>query len=198
MDTPVRRPRIDPKFAGFKMSIRKSKIHRYGVYAEERIPANRKVIEYTGERLNRRETKRRGEGEYTYLFTLDKYWTLDGAFGGSGAEIINHSCEPNVVSRIMKGHIIYMSLRAIEPGEEITVDYNFEYVGDQTSCACGTSSCRSVMERMTPKLEKDLANRKAARTAPAGRAEAGPWEANGKVESKDAVASNAKSKAAYI
>ena len=44
MDTPVRRPRIDPKFAVFKLAIRKSKIHRYGVYAEERIPANRKVF----------------------------------------------------------------------------------------------------------------------------------------------------------
>lgn len=198
MDTPVRRPRIDPKFAGYKLSIRKSKIHRYGVYAEQRIPANRKVIEYTGERLNRRETKRRGEGEYTYLFTLDKYWTLDGAFGGSGAEIINHSCEPNVVSRIMQGHIIYMSLRTIEPGEEITVDYNFEYVGDRTSCACGASSCRSVMERMTPKLERDLAKQKAARTASAGRAGAGRSAAADKVESKSAVESKAKSKAAHI
>ena len=165
MDTPVRRPRIDPKYAGYKLAIRKSKIHRFGVYAEERIPANRKVIEYTGERLNRRETKKRGEGEYTYLFTLNKYWTLDGAFGGSGAEIINHSCEPNVVARIMKGHIIYMSLRVIQPGEELTVDYNFEYVGDRTSCACGAPSCRSVMERMTPKLERDLAKHKAVRGA---------------------------------
>lgn len=198
MDTPVRRPRIDPKFAGYKLSIRRSKIHRYGVYAEERIPANRKVIEYTGERLNRRETKRRGEGEYTYLFTLDKYWTLDGAFGGSGAEIINHSCEPNVVSRIMKGHIIYMSLRTIEPGEEITVDYNFEYVGDRTSCACGASNCRSVMERMTPKLERDLAKEKAARAASAGRARARRAGANGKVEPQSALESKAKSKAAYI
>ena len=195
MDTPVRRPRIDPKFAGFKMSIRKSKIHRYGVYAEERIPANRKVIEYTGERLNRRETKKRGEGEYTYLFTLDKYWTLDGAFGGSGAEIINHSCEANVVSRIMKGHIIYMSLRTIEPGEEITVDYNFEYVGDQNSCSCGASTCRTVMERMCPELERDLAKQKAARTA-AGRAAAVRAGGNGKVESKPKP--GPKSKAAHI
>lgn len=170
MDTPVRRPRIDPKYAGFKLAIRKSKIHRYGVYAEERIPANRKVIEYTGERLNRRETKKRGEGEYTYLFTLNKYWTLDGAFGGSGAEIINHSCEPNVVARIMKGHIIYMSLRAIKPGEELTVDYNFEYVGDRTACACGSPSCRSVMERMTPKLERVLAKHKAVRAASKAKA----------------------------
>jgi SET domain-containing protein len=163
MDTPVRRPRIDPRFAIFKLAIRRSRIHRYGVYAEELIPANRKVIEYTGERLNRRETKRRGEGEYTYLFTLDKYWTLDGAFGGSGAEIINHSCNPNVVARIMKGHIIYMSLRTIHPGEELTIDYNFEYVGDQTSCSCGAPECRSVMERMTPKLERDLAQKAKAK-----------------------------------
>lgn len=198
MDTPVRRPRIDPKFAGYKLSIRKSKIHRYGVYAEEHIPANRKVIEYTGERLNRRETKRRGEGEYTYLFTLDNYWTLDGAFGGSGAEIINHSCEPNVVSRIMKGHIIYMSLRTIEPGEEITVDYNFEYVGDKTSCACGTSSCRSVMERMSPKLERELAKLKAARTASLSRARARQGGANGPVKPKGGGGSKAKSKAARI
>jgi len=160
----VQSPRIDPRFACFKLAIKPSKIHRFGVYAAEPIPANRKVIEYTGERLNRRETKKRGEGEYTYLFTLNKYWTLDGAFGGSGAEIINHSCEPNVVARIMKGHIIYMSLRAIKPGEELTVDYNFEYVGDRTSCACGSPSCRSVMERMTPELERVLAKHKGTKT----------------------------------
>src|SRR5689334_16039640 len=152
----IQKPAIDPRYASFKLQIRESKIHHRGVYAMERIPPRRKVIEYTGEKISRRETKRRGEGDITYLFTLDDYWTLDGAFGGSGAEIINHSCEPNVVSRIMKGHIIYMSLRTIEPGEEITVDYNFEYVGDRTFCACGASTCRSVMERMCPKLERDL------------------------------------------
>jgi hypothetical protein len=33
---------------------------------------------------------------------LRGYWTLDGAVGGSGAEIINHSRNPNLVSRILK------------------------------------------------------------------------------------------------
>jgi len=170
MDTLVRRPQINPKYTAFKLAIRKSKIHRYGVYAEERIPANRKVIEYTGERLNRAETKRRGEGEYTYLFTLDNYWTLDGAFGGSGAEIINHSCEPNVVARIMKGHIIYMSLREIQPGEELAVDYNFTYIGDKSACACGAKNCRGIMERLTPKLQRELEKYQAARDAKKPRA----------------------------
>jgi hypothetical protein len=165
METPVRNPRIDPRYANFKLAIRKSKIHRYGVYAEERIPPNRKVIEYTGERINRRETKRRSDGEYTYLFTLDSYWTIDGAFGGSGAEIINHSCEPNLVTRIIKGHILYMSRREIQPGEELTVDYNFDYTGEKTPCSCGAPACRGVMERLTPKLKRELEKEKAAKAA---------------------------------
>jgi SET domain-containing protein len=140
-------PTVDPRYTPYRMEVRPSKIHRYGVYALQRIPANRKVIEYTGERLNRREAKRRSNDKLTYLFELDSYWTVDGAVGGSGAEIINHSCEPNLVSRIMKGHILYMSLRAIRPGEELTVDYNFtRNEGHTTRCSCGARLCRGFIE----------------------------------------------------
>jgi SET domain-containing protein len=131
----------------YRLRIGRSKIHRYGVFAQEDIPANRKVIEYTGERLNRKQTKERDRGDYTYLFALDDYWTLDGAVGGSGAEIINHSCEPNVVARILKGHILYVSLRPIKRGEELTVDYNFDVVGDTSPCSCGARRCRGMMEK---------------------------------------------------
>lgn len=141
----VKSPAINPKYACFKLSIRASKIHRFGIYAEEAIPKNRKVIEYTGERVNRKEAKKRGEGEHTYLFTLDKYWTLDGAVGGSGAEMINHCCEPNLISRIMKGHIIYMSLRDIRPGEELTIDYHFDKKVEKVPCKCGAAKCRGTI-----------------------------------------------------
>ena len=144
---PVQEPAIDPRYACFKLSIRRSKIHRFGVYAQERIPANKKVIEYTGERLNRRDAKQRDRGDYTYLFAIDAYWTLDGAVGGSGAEIINHSCEPNLTSRVMKGHVLYMSLRDIKPGEELTVDYNFSKSNPRTRCSCGAKNCRGTIEK---------------------------------------------------
>jgi SET domain-containing protein len=138
----VRSPRIDERYACFRLEIRESKIHRFGVYALERIPANRKVIEYTGERISRRETKHRGSGRFTYLFTLDAYWTLDGAVGGSGAEIINHSCEPNLRSRIQQGHILYISKRPIKAGEELTVDYRFDADIERVKCRCGAKNCR--------------------------------------------------------
>ena len=138
----VRSPRIDEQYACFRLEIRESKIHRFGVYALERIPFNRKVIEYTGERISRRETKRRAEGRFTYLFALDNYWTLDGAVGGSGAEIINHSCDPNLRARIQQGHILYISKRAIRPGEELTVDYRFADDIERVKCCCGSANCR--------------------------------------------------------
>ena len=89
--------------------------------------------------------ERRGLGDITYLFTLDDYWTIDGAFGGSGAEIINHSCDPNLYSCIMRGHILYMSKRVIRPGEELTVDYRFSDKVDAVKCRCGAKSCRGVI-----------------------------------------------------
>jgi SET domain-containing protein len=127
------------------MVLRQSPIHRYGVYAAEAIPAQRKVIEYTGERISRRETRRRGLGPQTYLFTLDNYWTIDGSVGGSGAEYINHSCEPNLRATIVKGHILYFSKRQIDAGEELTVDYRFPRTVEHVPCRCGASKCRGTI-----------------------------------------------------
>ena len=141
----IKSPAIDPRYSRFELSIRDSRIHRRGVYAGEPIPARRKVIEYTGERISRRETKRRGDGDVTYLFTLDDYWTLDGAFGGSGAEIINHSCNPNLRAWNFKGHILYMSKRAIASGEELTVDYRFAKDVETVPCRCGAKTCRGMI-----------------------------------------------------
>jgi len=141
----IAEPRIDPQFACFRLRLGRSGIHDRGVYAAERIPAKRKVIEYTGERISRRETRRRGLGERTYLFTLDNYWTLDGSVGGSGAELINHSCDPNLYSWIFKGHILYMSKREIRKGEELTVDYHFSDKIEEVPCRCGSGLCRGTI-----------------------------------------------------
>ena len=139
-------PRIDPTATCFRLKLAQSKIHRWGVYAAEPIPARRKVIEYHGEKISRRETRKRSEAsKFTYLFTLDAYWTIDGAAGGSGAEYINHSCDPNLAARIVRGHIIYFSTRAIRRGEELTIDYRFDKKVERVNCLCGSERCRGTI-----------------------------------------------------
>jgi uncharacterized protein len=139
-------PSLNPDYCAYKLRLGQSKIHRWGLYAAENIPKNRKVIEYVGEKISRRETKHRSNTrEFNYLFTLDKYWTIDGSVGGSGAEYINHSCEPNLISRILQGHIIYFSKRDIKKGEELTVDYHFSADVEKVPCGCGARQCRGTI-----------------------------------------------------
>ena len=139
-------PRIDDAYAAFRLSVRPSKIHRWGIFAEEPIPPRRKIIEYAGEKISRRETKRRdADRKLHYLFTLDAYWTLDGAVGGSGAEFINHSCEPNCYAWVFRGHILYMSSRLIKKGEELLIDYHFDKDVEKIPCSCGAPNCRGTI-----------------------------------------------------
>ena len=135
--------KIDPRFCCFRLRVGRSKIHGRGVYADQDIPPNRKVIEYRGEKISKKEARNRPHTPY--LFVLSHRWMLDGAVHGSGAELINHSCAPNLVTRIFKGHIIYMSLRPIPKGEELTVDYNYDDTDETMPCICGATSCRGTI-----------------------------------------------------
>jgi SET domain-containing protein len=138
-------PQIDPKYACFRLRVAASTIHRWGVYADEPIPSGKKIIEYTGERINRRETKKRSEGPLHYMFTLDNYWTIDGSVGGSGAEYINHCCDPNIYAWVTQGHILYMCKRPIAKGEELTIDYHFAKNVEKVPCRCGAKNCRGTI-----------------------------------------------------
>ncbi|MGH9431977.1 MAG: SET domain-containing protein-lysine N-methyltransferase [Terriglobia bacterium] len=143
ISTLTRSTKIDPTHSCFGLKVGRSKIQGWGVYAGERIPPGRKVIEYTGEKVLRSDEKRLDES--LYLFILNDRWMIDGAVGGSGAELINHSCDPNLMTRILKGHILYFSRRWIQQGEELTVDYNYDDTDDTIICHCGSKHCRGTI-----------------------------------------------------
>ena len=145
-------PRIDPQSASFRLRVGRSRIHGWGVYAAEIIPPFRRVIEYTGERISRRVARqrflriwRRGGDREIYLRRLDSHTSIDGARGGSGAERINHSCEPNLVCRKSGDRVFYLSRRRIRAGEELTVDYRFRRDGPRVPCHCGARTCRGTI-----------------------------------------------------
>jgi len=145
---------VNPLYTNFLLSARASAIHRLGVFAEEDIPAWRKVIEYIGERISVKESERRFNPKRSYLFELTTRTHLDGAIGGSGAEYINHSCDPNLKTRILRKHILYYSTRPIKAGDELTVDYRYDHDTERMPCHCGSSKCRGTMNLLPPKRKK--------------------------------------------
>lgn len=143
---------ISRRASRFRLEVRRSRIHRRGVFAAEAIPAHHRVIEYTGERITQKEAVDRylrswkeGKPKPSYLFGASKNRVVDGAVGGNGAEIINHSCRPNLITRIRRGHIYYFSRRAIPAGAELTVDYRFSKSAVKVRCRCGSPNCRGTI-----------------------------------------------------
>jgi uncharacterized protein len=144
-----RAPRIVANLDNFKLRIGRSRIERLGVFAGEAIAARKRVIEYTGERISEREGLRRaikmlraGKAGRIYTVRLNRRWKIDGSVGGSGAELINHSCEPNLTMRKIRGQIFLYSFKKIRAGEELTVDYGFRC---SLPCHCGSAKCRGTM-----------------------------------------------------
>jgi SET domain-containing protein len=140
---------LNPRLACFKLHIRRSRIERLGVFAGQAIPARKRVIQYTGERVSEREAMRRtakmflaGNAGRVYTVRLNRRSMLDGSVGGSGAEFINHGCDPNLTMRRIRGQVFLYSFKKIKAGEELTVDYGFRC---SHPCRCGSSKCRGTM-----------------------------------------------------
>lgn len=152
IDMPIRHGvsrRIDPQFARYRLKVGRSRIDRFGVYAAETIPGHKKVIEYTGERLSNDDALRRaaklfveGKARRVYMLGVGGRWIIDGVAGGSGAELINHSCKPNLVLRRIRGRAFLYSLRKIQAGEELTYDYHLTC---SCRCRCGAPGCRGTL-----------------------------------------------------
>src|ERR1700693_4238607 len=121
---------IAPRFSRYRLRVDSSSIHQKGVFAAESIPAAKKVIEYTGQLLTwaqaiklERTLEKRGAPKNDYLAQLNRNWIINGAVRGSGAELINHSCQPNLSPRRIGGHLFYFSRRRIRQGEELAGEY---------------------------------------------------------------------------
>ena len=143
----IENPRLKRRYCRCALTVHRSPIHRWGVFAREPIPARRRVIEYTGQRIDRREVWRRHFREHLYVFWVDDNWAIDAAFGGSGAEFINHSCEPNLIATVVRRRIYFTTLRAVVAGEELTLDYHLDADDVVVKCACGASACRGTINR---------------------------------------------------
>ncbi len=161
-DLPRVRRKLRRDLARYELEVGPSRIHRFGLFAKETIPAGERVIEYTGEHIGRREAVRRWKAEGMYLYRLDAYTRIDGAVGGSGAELVNHCCEPNCRFLNEDGRVFIVALRKIVRGEELLLDYAFPSDSERIPCHCGAPSCRgTINSTLTLREKRHRANARA-------------------------------------
>jgi SET domain-containing protein len=130
------------------LAVRPSGIDGRGCFATIFFRKGRKIAEYTGERISRREVARRARGRRKLrICAINSYWSLDGSKGGNGTHYINHSCAPNSYMRITHGHILFMALKDIHPGEEITLDYVITLHPNDKRCHCKAPNCRGTINK---------------------------------------------------
>ena len=156
------------------IDVRESEIHGTGVFAKTRVPKGKKVIEYIGEKITKKESERRSialieknQGNETdgavYIFEVNKRHDIDGNIPENTARFINHSCDPNCEPDVIKNRVWLISKRKIKEGEELSYNYGFDLNGyEDHECRCGAKKCVGYItaEDNWPKLKRRLAKKK--------------------------------------
>lgn len=163
--------------------IRRSGIQGSGAFAIRHIPKGTRLVEYTGERISHEEADRRPDfkddtgATHVVLFTVDKRTVIDARVGGNEAQLFNHSCEGNCEAVIEEKRVYLETTRDVEPGEELTYDYEMEYSGEDIvearklyPCRCGRPKCRGTLLDIPKKLLARIRREEAAAAKARGAA----------------------------
>jgi SET domain-containing protein len=139
-----------------RVIVRRSSVHGKGVFAARPLAAGERVLEYKGEitawHVAVRRHWREGIEGHTFLFGLSDGRVIDGSCGGNSSRWLNHSCAPNCESVEDRGRIFIHTVRPIEAGQELFIEYLLatdnpmdDEVRAQYACRCAAACCRQSM-----------------------------------------------------
>ena len=123
--------------------VKESPIHGRGLFARQDISAGA-IVAVKGGHIITREVLRRLAprlGAAEVQIADDLFICPVDEDAREGAMIFsNHSCEPNIG---LRGQIIFVAMRNIRAGEELTHDWAMTDNDDSsTDCRCGARNCR--------------------------------------------------------
>lgn len=143
------------------VTVRGSRVHGWGLYADQPFNAGDIVAEYIGEYVSLAVTEAREKMYQTkriqdYQFRLDERLVIDATMRGGHGRYINHNCSPNCVAKMIAGddpnqhlkRVLIVAQRNIKPREELTYDYQFPLelnLDARIPCNCHSEHCRGFM-----------------------------------------------------
>ncbi len=150
---------VENKYLVFK----KSKIHNLGAYAARDIRKGTRIIEYIGRPLTKKKAQTELEDRNGYVFTINKFFDIDGSVRWNPARYINHGCDANAESDVIEDRVWILATRSIKKGEEVLYNYNYDLADAlDNPCRCGAENCVGyiVDDDYWPKLRKLIEKRR--------------------------------------
>ncbi len=135
-----------PAYQKFAVDVGPSRIDGQGAFAAEPIAPRLKIGEIRGESISVAEARIRAtRAERIMIVELSEKKAIDFSKSSDPMRYTNHSCKPNARLVIRNGRVEFYALRAIAPGEEITVDYGETHHEGRLACRCGAPGCRGAL-----------------------------------------------------
>jgi uncharacterized protein len=131
-----------PAYQKVELSVQPSRIDGLGVFAAQAITARRKIGEIRGESISVDEARIRAtRSERIMIVELSPKRAIDFSKSADPMRYTNHGCRPNARLDISQGRVEFYALRAIAPGEEITVHYGETHHQGRLACRCWAPGC---------------------------------------------------------
>ena len=131
-----------PAYQKFAVDVRNSAIDGQGAFAAEAIAPRLKIGEIRGESISVQQARIRAtRAERIMIVELSARKAIDFSKSADPMRYTNHSCQPNARLCIRQGRVEFYALRAIAPGEEITVNYGPTHHDGKLACRCGARGC---------------------------------------------------------
>lgn len=130
-----------------KLEVRSTLSGKRGMFSKNKIDKHEPLAVFGGTVITKKQVLHLSKESIPCVLQIsDDLWITSGSDTLEPIDYINHSCNPNAG---MRGHILLVAMRDIEPNEEVTFDYAMvvsEWVGmDPISCDCGSSECRKIV-----------------------------------------------------
>lgn len=141
----VSRPPVS-SYRSPKTAVRQSQAHGRGLYAIAPIRRGEIVAIKGGHVIDRNAYE-----QHRSVIGAADLQIADGFYLAPLSEeehdsvmmFLNHSCEPNVG---VQGQIVFVAMRDVTPGEELTIDYAMiDDSDDEMTCRCGAVACRQLV-----------------------------------------------------
>lgn len=130
----------------YELKVDKSKIDGKGAYAQESIPARKKIGDLGGVIISQREARKIAKAtKRVAIVEFGNGRALNASVNSNALRYINHSCNPNTYMRVLDNRVEFYALRSIRHNEELTCDYGETHHDGKLPCRCGAPGCQGFI-----------------------------------------------------